>query len=316
MQIDSAISRENAKRVPRWNGQVRFVEEALLQPLRWKRPRRIFVNSMSDLFHENVTDEMRDRIFAVMALCREHTFIVLTKRPERMREYLHHVDVRHRISSVLDAMEAADPSLKERGAWRETLKDVDGVYRQFLHNWPMRHLQVGVSIEDQKTADERVTILRWTRLATRIVSAEPLLGPLDLSPYLKLSGHIDVESGAMYVLPGIRGVIVGGESGPRARPMHPDWVRSLRDQCVDAGVPFFFKQWGEWRPPLEGETFTTARGQAQRVPAFIIAADGSVHCFHNQHTQHGSAPMLRVGKKAAGNLLDGQQWLQMPEVRA
>lgn len=104
---------------------------------------------------------------------------------------------------------------------------------------------------------------------------------------------------------GLHWVIVGGESGPNARPMHPGWVQSLRDQCLSSGIAFLFKQWGEWRAPLDGEEYDTTMGRAQRVPAFIVAPSGTVHCFENEQTSQGGCAMLRVGKKKAGRELDG-----------
>jgi protein gp37 len=142
VQLDSAISRENARRIPKWNGKIKFVEEHLLDPLKWKKPRRIFVNSMSDLFHENVTDEMLDRIFAVMALCPQHTFQVLTKRPERMLKYLGRAC--GRIADVVMKMrkERNDrscvgplPHITPGAAW-----------------WPLANVWLGVSVENQKAS--------------------------------------------------------------------------------------------------------------------------------------------------------------------
>ena len=114
------------------------------------------------------------------------------------------------------------------------------------------------------------------------------------------------DDGTGYSSPEIDWVIVGGESGAGARPMHPDWARDLRDQCATYGVPFLFKQWGEWREPADGERYDTTMGRAQRVPAFIVSKTGTVHCFENDQTRDGGRTMLRVGKRAAGRLLDGR----------
>lgn len=166
--------------------------ERLRQPLQWKKPRRIFVNSMSDLFHEDVPRSFVDEIFHTMVVARQHSFQVLTKRPWRMLDFMAH--------------RAAPPP----NVW------------------------LGVSVEDQATADERIPVLLQTSAAIRWLSVEPLLGPIDLE--LRLLGQI----------PGIDWVVVGGESGPHARAMRPEWASSIRDQCARAGVPFLFKQWGEW----------------------------------------------------------------------
>lgn len=208
--------------------------ERLDQPLRWKRPRRIFVNSMSDLFHADVPDEYIARVWAVMALAPHHTFQVLTKRHGRMRSLL---------SSV---------------RWEDLLIGTG--------MWPIDHdpakppsnVWLGVSVEDQKTADLRIPALLETPAAVRWLSCEPLLGKVDLRGLMQCfhckTGHMFGPCGrhgrplpyGVLSKRHIDWVVVGGESGPRARPMHPDWARSLRDQCAAAGVPLVFKQWGEY----------------------------------------------------------------------
>ncbi|MCP4515067.1 MAG: phage Gp37/Gp68 family protein [Delftia sp.] len=181
-----------------WTGKVRVVESELDRPLRWRKPRHVFVCSMSDLFHEKVPDQAVMRVWNVMAESTAHTFQVLTKRPRRMR--LH--------------------SLRRWGLGPQVLPSV----------W------LGASAENQETLDERVPHLLRTPAAVRWLSCEPLLGPLDLRPWLDRLGWI----------------VVGGESGPGARPMRPEWVRDIRDQCIAAGVPFFFKQWGGVRKKEAG----------------------------------------------------------------
>lgn len=200
---------------------VRCHPERLDQPLRWKRPRKIFVNSMSDLFHEAVPDEFIDRVFAVMALARQHTFQVLTKRPERMLAYM---------TRLGKSAKLLDDAARTMGYTFE----FNG---QYLVKWPLPNVWLGVSIEDQPTADERVPLLLQTPAAVRWISAEPLLGPVDLSRWLAAN-----DGG-----PHIDWVVDGGESGPKARPMHLAWARSHRDQCAEAGVPYFFKQTGLWQ---------------------------------------------------------------------
>lgn len=197
--------------------------ERLEQPLQWRRPRRIFVNSMSDLFHKEVPLPYVDRVFEVMERADWHAFQVLTKRSSRMRDY---VNARY------------------------------GIGRAPLHIW------LGTSIEDRKRIS-RIRHLQRTVAAVRFLSIEPLLGPL---------GEID--------LTGIRWVIVGGESGPNARPMGVDWVREVRDQCVDARVAFFFKQWGGLRPKsggrsLDGREWSQWPASERHVPngAPCFAAD-------------------------------------------
>lgn len=242
---------------PVWTGQVRLVPELLDQPLRWKRPRRIFVNSMSDLFHESVPDDFVFKVFETMISERRHTFQILTKRPERMKKFLFLRD------------------------WSED------------HAKLAPHICLGVSCEDQKTADDRIPLLLQTPAAVRWISAEPLLGAMDLRSYLPWP---QVPQGNQNFL---NWVVVGGESGPHARPMHPDWARKVRDDCVNAGVPFFFKQWGEWVSIEDsGEEYWEICKNPARV-----------------HSWPDGPCSYRVGKKAAGRLLDGREWNEYPEVK-
>ena len=211
----------------RWNGEVRFNPQWLDWPLRAQRPRRIFVAAHGDLFHENVPDAWIDSIFAVMALSGRHVFQVLTKRPERMREYMHVGEGRMAgaIMGWLAAGPAAPVPISPRRRF-DLLRIADAGRPWF--DWPLPNVWLGVSAEDQATADERVPILLDTPPAVRWLSAEPLLGPLEIDASLA----------------GLDWVVAGGESGPGARPMEAAWARSLRNQCLCADVPFFFKQWG------------------------------------------------------------------------
>ena len=182
----------------RWNGQIRLVPEKLEEPLRWRKPSRVFVDSMSDLFHESVPDYYIEMVFHVMGLAHQHQFQVLTKRPERMRALLQSCELQ-------DAICGAEVP------------------------WPLRNVWLGVSAEDQTTADERVPLLRETPAAIRFLSCEPLLGPIDLS-------HAQ----------GIDWVIIGGESGPGARPCATEWIYSIVKQCWwEAGTACFVKQLGQ-----------------------------------------------------------------------
>jgi protein gp37 len=247
--------------------------ERLDQPLRWRRPRRIFVNSMSDLFHDAVPDEYIAQVFAVMALAPQHTFQILTKRHGRMRSFLRdecrcgsgHAPGIHLRSAMSWAVSKANPD-RIPG-----VPDDAGRRVYFEAGWPLPNVWLGVSVENQQWADIRIPALLDTPAAVRFLSCEPLLGPVDLRGRVAFP-RVDA--------PRIHWVIVGGESGRGARPMHPDWARSLRDQCAAAGVAFHFKQWGEWKPV--------------RTPS-------------GEHQE-------RVGKKAAGRELDGRTWEDFPEV--
>lgn len=284
-----------------WNGTVRLIWEALGLPARWSKPRRIFVNSMSDLFHESVPFETIDMIFAVMAQNPRHTFQVLTKRAERMHRYLSAPDRLERIYAQWYAT-SGQPAEAE--------------------NWPLPNVWVGVSVEDQRAADTRIPLLLTSPAAVRWISAEPLLGPVDLQlvavpldqdnlrrPWdldgYKFNALTPHDEDRFYQPPAaLDWVVVGGESGREARPMHPAWARTLRDQCAAAGVPFLFKQWGEWEPREEW-TGHQGGGKFERQTAIML--DGSP-CHHDVVPQDvGAHRLARVGKKAAGRLLDGVQ---------
>lgn len=286
---------------PRWTGQVRMVEDKLLEPLRWQKPRRIFVNSMSDLFHESLEVDDIVKVFAVMALAQRHTFQVLTKRPERMAEILN------------------DPAF-----WRDVdnIRLVNALRRGIdvprEMPWPLPNVWLGTSVEDQRTADERIPLLLQVPAVVRFISAEPLLGPVDLSPWVPFSGECYCQEETSGCRPGlaegcpetgIHWVIVGGESGPHARPVDPDWARDLRDQCVESGTPYFFKQWGEWVPVPVEENRRFAGGECVIYNGRTSVEGGNVHLWD------GTRASLRVGKKHAGRLLDGREWSDFPDVR-
>lgn len=286
---------------PVWNGTTRFNEQWLDQPLRWRRPRKVFVCAHGDLFHESVPDEWIDRVFAVMALCPQHTFQVLTKRSDRMRDYFTNPLRAGIVQTVVDNMESEDdcPFGDAHAPW-------------VIDPWPLPNVWLGVSVEDQQRADERIPDLLATPAAVRWISAEPLLGPVDLESIRCDGWVIKALSGGIYRPFGatwgqhtrLDWVVAGGESGPGARPMHPDWARSLRDQCAAAGVPFLFKQWGDWAPLGDVD-------QAIGKPAADLMADG----LRVVHPNPGTTPLVRIGKKAAGRLLDGVQHDGYPEAR-
>jgi protein gp37 len=239
--------------------EVRMHPERLSQPLSWKKPSRVFVNSMSDLFHPDVDHDFIGDVFRVMEKTPQHTYLILTKRPKEMLYWFNLMNAERYLPNV----------------------------------W------LGVSVEDQKSADERIPLLLNTPAAVRFVSCEPLLGPVDFWKFAtreETFGSMFDHRGSYGFYPGlppepikyhegIDWVIVGGESGPGARPMHPDWARSIRNQCVDAGVSFFFKQWGEW-----------------------------IHNYFDMPKEIAGWYPERVGKKNAGRLLDGVEWNQFPEV--
>jgi protein gp37 len=221
----------------RWTGVVRLVPEALAAPLRWRAPQRIFVNSMSDLFHEELSNEDIAAVFGVMAACPQHTFQILTKRADRMRRWFDWIDRFARSANIRGTTHAAaclalaQRLCEHRGLRRDTTAIMSRL-------WPLPNVMLGVSVEDQQRAEDRIPHLLVTPAAVRFLSCEPLLGPVNLRPCLEAQGH-EFECPPNY---GIRWIIAGAESGSGARAMNLDWVRSLRDQCTEAGVAFFFKQ--------------------------------------------------------------------------
>jgi protein gp37 len=346
-----------------FTGRVNLDEAALVKPLRWRKPRRVFVNSMSDLFHEAVPDDFIRKVFGVMSLCGQHTFQVLTKRPERAADFLNSTSLGSCQAWACDLDIASRP-----------IHDTSA-----LNTWPLPHVWLGTSVEDQAAADTRIPHLLRTPAAVRFLSCEPLLGPVDLSRWMpdgrvlaRCSGCGTFTSDSRS-LSGCKGycfdgtgkscdawpcptcgrlhywcgshvgngrpneqpfswVIAGGESGPGARPMHPDWARSLRDQCQAAGVPFFFKQWGEWGPWWNEDHFTHC-GEEKHAHAWLTASGEGGACWivdddgswsnwtgrppfdeEGECTDPSLVVMGRVGKKAAGRELDGRTWDQFPEV--
>ena len=280
-----------------WTGKINVAPDHILtKPMSWRKPRMIFVNSMSDLFHESVPDHVIDRVFAVMALCPQHTFQVLTKRPERMREYMHKACGR-----IADAVQPLRTDKSVVGPLPHV--EVGATW------WPLPNVWLGTSVEDQQTADARIPYLLDTPAAVRFISAEPLLGPVDLQEWMVCPNardglFMDPTTGAFEccsecdytgLLGGIDWIIVGGESGPAARPMHPEWARSIRDQCEAAGVAFLFKQWGEYAPEDAAPDFAAERGFSRR----------SYDILHLGTPQTGIVNMYHFGKKRAGRLLDG-----------
>ena len=256
--------------------------ERLEAPLHWRRPRRVFVNSMSDLFHAEIPRSFLESVFDVMRACPRHTFQVLTKRAERMERLC-----------------------RDRDATPEEVDDGFelGVVPGLTYDLP--NVWLGVSVEGT-AGYARIRHLQRTPAAVRFLSCEPLLGELPDLP-----------------LEGIGWVIVGGESGPGARPTHPDWVRSIHAQCVAAGVPFFFKQWGEWEPvtpvyPPDDDAdglWDVVDHDLSDHRVGWLTRDGDFD-ESEQIQPCGDTPwwMARSGKKAAGRALDGREWNEYPAV--
>ncbi len=323
---------------PVWTGRLNLAPESVLKkPLGWKKPRAVFVNSMGDLFHEDVPVRWIVKVFAVMALCPDHIFMVLTKRAERMQKIILHLmtepDVRNQLGA--EAVELGKSPCA--GHVADTL-------------WPLPNVWLGVSVEDQDRASERVPWLMHTPAAKRFLSCEPLLGPVNLrsidvngdgetdalfaerwssqieawrdtDPEWKESfedwfgRHPDEVNPDAPMYRPIDWVIVGGESGPKARLMHPDWAVGVREQCFQTDTPFFFKQWGEWCPPGPHIPVPSEKLKWVRKSDGLI---GTVRDVEEIERREGDQPwtlMARVGKKKAGHVLDGEthhNWPEMP----
>lgn len=253
-----------------FNGRIRLNYEFLDKPLRTKKPTAWAV--WNDLFHEDVPESFFRQTYEVMRQCPQHIFILLTKRPRIMAQVLNG-------------------------------------YRGKM--WPLPNVWLGVTAENQQTANARIPFLLQTPAAVRFVSVEPMLGAISLARWLPWDTFRKRTPGWVpnpAYRQGLHWVICGGESGPNARPMHSDWARGLQSQCQDAGVPFFFKSWGEWFP----------RDQWEHNPELVLPDDE--FAYHDSPKTYvfkdlgDTWPVHRVGKKAAGRLLDGMEWLEIPEV--
>lgn len=286
------VTRPDGTTDHRWTGKVALIRSQLAWPKHFRGPRvpvrgpgsrpLVFVNSTSDPFHEALDIEDIYLVLAAIAAAKHIDFQLLTKRPERAREILSNPGC---LEEIYARWYGVDDGPREVAAW------------------PLPNLWLGVSAERQQEADERIPLLMQTPAAVRFVSVEPMLGPVSVS-YLEWAK--------------LDWVICGGESGPGARPMHPDWARSLRDQCEAAGVPFFFKQWGNWLPwePEHGPCWKAQNGKSEDHHAlFPVDFDNDPNWddgLWSLEDGEGQAAFQRVGKKAAGRLLDGKEHNGMP----
>lgn len=234
------------------------------EPLRWRKPRMVFVCSMGDLFHEDVPPEWITTVVNAIRQANrknwQHKWLFLTKRPENITRWIN---------------------------WCPDHRAADAAA------WFQKKAWVGVTAENQKLANERIPILLGIPAAVRFVSIEPMLGPVD--PWLpeKRKGFVSHVHGK-----GVDWVICGGETGPGARPMHPGWARSLRDQCESSDVPFFFKSWGDWAA-------CKPAGYCEGMGSIGYLGDGSYRFDQNMR-------MKKIGKKRTGRLLDGKEWGEYP----
>ncbi len=320
----------DTKAGPVWTGEVRFNEQWLDEPLRWQRPRMIFVCAHGDLFAEGVPDEWIDKVFAVMALAPQHIFQVLTKRPDRMRGYL---------QEMQRCFDSDEREFSRR--WGTAAAEVSGspcaAGAIEDREYPLPHVWLGVSVEDQPRANERIRILLDTPAAVRWISAEPLLGPINLN-FLKQPNDgfgcwwldaLNIDRGgwfndeaatqpmddadARHHLGRINWVVAGGESGTGARPMHPHWANALRDQCAIADVPFLFKQWGNWIiASHDNGHYDSAMATNDAIWLDVDGRQAKPSCDGMREP----IGMFRVTKSRAGRLLDGVEHNGYPPLPA
>lgn len=276
---------------------VQMHEDELLKPLRWQKPSLVFVNSMSDLFHADVPFEFIDKVFAVIGFSQNHTFQILTKRPERMLEYFtkHYSQSKIVNACRLFTMMGEANYEKIKAERHHNYPGSDG-------SWPMPNVWLGTSCEDQATTNLRIPYLLQVPASVRFLSCEPLLGAIDLIPPINYP-----IPGTKDYAPPIQWVIAGGESGNKARPVHPDWLRGLRDQCQAAGVPFFFKQWGEWGTEMK---FPKKR---KNIAGTYLSVEGhrcGFECL--KQSSHHYETLYKIGKHLSGRLLDGREHNEYP----
>jgi protein gp37 len=267
----------------KWTGEIRPMEKDLAKPFQVKRPTTWSV--WNDLFHENVPLGYVDEVYQVIKATPHHTYQILTKRPERMQI----------------AMEIM------RQTWEGG-----------INGKPLPNVWLGVTVENQETADERIPLLLQTPAAVRFVSCEPLLGAINIGAFLYPANLCECVGDDCYCGKwddydeGLSWIIAGGETGPSARPMHPDWARSLRDQCQAAGVPYFHKQNGEWITASVTSSTSEYGGSDM-----VYLANGESYLLnavpYKSLYQNGTL-YYRVGKPRAGNRLDGVKHNEMPEV--
>jgi len=274
-------------------------EDVLTQPLGWRKPRNVFVCSMTDLFAEFVPEEWIAQIYAVEAMCARHTFMHLTKRPERRRSFLTRFESAGEWAEYLSFLEDESGVLWEARSECHIANAINGVLAEGYNvGWPMKNVREGISVCNQKEADELIPILLATPASCRFVSAEPLLEAVNLTVTRRFFVGFEELIAPMNTLyqgfaDHLDWVICGFESGPKARFVESavEIARSLRDQCAANGVPFFFKQWGLWLPPGQRGSYGDALGT-----------------FEN-----GTCKPMRLTKKAASALLDGVEYREFPK---
>ena len=342
------------KKGPVWTGKVKLAHDRLVVPLRWKRGRRIFVNSLSDVWHDEVPFEFICAMYGIMAMCPHHTFQLLTKRSRRMVEWYEMTsELVDPVGHCVDLAGQYLCQLPNQGSitWAEVDRiKKDALPRAAGRAWPLDNVWLGVSAEDDRSLAARAGHLLACEAVVHWISAEPLVGPLDLAPWIRaVEGCTECEwrgsydelvaqgghdlcpdcrkEGTMTTYygederreadPRIDWVVVGGESGNQSRVMDPRWVQDIEAACDQAGVPWLFKQWGEWAPvgrgrvevPLTDDGLMFDLPNPQEVvgtPREMMSVRGPQDSRHRLFRAIGDHWMERVGKKTAGRLLGGQ----------
>lgn len=292
-----------------WSGVARFIPGELDAPLRWRKPQRIFVNSMSDLFHNSLSNEQIAAVFGVMAACPRHTFQILTKRPERAVEFFSWV------TAQADGLEDRQQSVcfgyaadHLRGPhWSRVIRDSARYRDEHGAAWPVPWVWLGVSVENQATADERIPLLLKCPASVRWISAEPLLGPLALGRYLPEIG--------IYT-PALSWVVVGGESGPGARPFDVAWARSVVEQCREASLSVFVKQLGSNVRDRNDAGFDGQPGDAWDVRGDYDRVEHNPDGVREEY--QGARVRVRLASRKGGVIAEWPEGLRVrefPEVR-
>jgi protein gp37 len=294
-------------------GVVQFWPDELAKPFKWRKPRTVFLDSMSDIFHKNIKVKEIAMIYAMMFLTQWHTYIVLTKRSERAKNvlksdefWLHYVEAVNNLPYESDCSTVvwSSEDLKER--------------------WPLPNVWQGVSCEGPDQTD-RLRDLAYTPARIRVASLEPLVGPVDLNETLfrsKYNGSYPFpklpDRHRTKLIDNLDWVIVGGESGAKkgVTPVHPDWVRQIRDQVKAAGKAFFFKQWGKYLPlgqqDKDGELLISF--VLKKFPFYTASTDKTKDKYTGTITG-GEVSCISIKKPHSGNLLDGKQHLEFPTIK-
>jgi protein gp37 len=340
-----------------WTGEVQVDYDTMMQPFKWKKGKRIFVNSMSDVFYEKISVADIAILFAVMFLTPQHTYMILTKRPERMNEVLNSsefpakvcvaVDMIRTFRSINHVTLCDDFGENEVKSIKDVMSEIKTAHslridKTPIETFPFKNIWLGVSVENQATADERIPLLLSTPAHIRFLSMEPLLGEVDLSRVgdfepkglstMKFNclnakwnqikeGLGEWEEKYAKIKNKIDWVIVGGESGSKARPMNPLWVEHIQKCCEGASVPFFFKQWGEWSPNLPADNMKklvdwaelAKRPNTQLRHCFLGRSNKIVVPDVKVRYDELLYRMYKIGKHLAGRLLNGKEYNEFPK---